>query len=59
MKIVAVIPWLVNVERTYWGEFLFVEVRTDGGVSGWGGITTTTKVANRAMPQSCVSSMIC
>ena len=48
MKIVAVIPWLVNVERTYWGEFLFVEVRTDGGVSGWGEITTTTKVANRA-----------
>ena len=49
MKIVAVIPWLVNVERTYWGEFLFVEVRTDGGVSGWGEITTTTKVANRAI----------
>ena len=49
MKIVAVIPWLVNVERTYWGEFLFVEVRTDGGVSGWGEITTTTKVANRAV----------
>ncbi len=49
MKIVAVIPWLVNVERTYWGEFLFVEVRTDDGVSGWGEITTTTKVANRAI----------
>ena len=49
MKITAVIPWLVNVERTYWGEFLFVEVRTDGGVSGWGEITTTTKVANRAV----------
>ena len=49
MKIIAVIPWLVKVERTYWGEYLFVEVRTDDGVSGWGEITTTTKVANRAI----------
>ena len=31
------------------GEYLFVEVRTDAGVSGWGEITTTTKVANRAV----------
>ena len=49
MKITAVVPWLVKVERTYWGEYLFVEVRTDDGVSGWGEITTTTKVANRAV----------
>ncbi len=49
MKITAVIPWLVKVERTFWGEYLFVEVRTDGGVSGWGEITTTTRIANRAV----------
>ena len=49
MKITAVIPWLVKVERTFWGEYLFVEVRTDEGVSGWGEITTTTKIANRAV----------
>lgn len=49
MKITAVIPWLVHVEGTPWGEYLFVEVRTDEGLSGWGEITTTTKVANRAV----------
>ena len=49
MKITAIIPWLVKVEGTFWGEFLFVEVRTDAGVSGWGEITTTTKPANRAV----------
>jgi galactonate dehydratase len=48
MKITAVIPWLVKVEGS-WGEYLFVEVRTDEGVSGWGEITTTTKIANRAV----------
>jgi len=49
MKITAIIPWLVKVEPSYWGEFLFVEVRTDEGLSGWGEITTTTKIANRAL----------
>ena len=49
MKIAAVIPWLVKVEGTHWGEYLFVEVRTDEGLSGWGEITTTTKIANRAV----------
>ena len=48
MKITAVVPWLVKVEG-FWGEYLFVEVRTDEGVSGWGEITTTTKIANRAV----------
>lgn len=49
MKITAIIPWLIRVEGTHWGEYLFVEVRTDEGLSGWGEITTTTKVANRAV----------
>ncbi|HEY1781500.1 MAG TPA: mandelate racemase/muconate lactonizing enzyme family protein [Roseiarcus sp.] len=49
MKITAIVPWLVRVEQSYWGEYLFVEVRTDEGLSGWGEITTTTKIANRAV----------
>lgn len=49
MKITGVKPWLVKSDASYWGEFLFVEVTTDEGVSGWGEITTTTKVANRAL----------
>jgi galactonate dehydratase len=49
IKITAVVPWLVTVEGTGWGEYLFVEVRTDQGVTGWGEITTTTKIANRAV----------
>ena len=52
MKITGVTPWLVKSGGSYWGEFLFVEVTTDEGVSGWGEITTTTFVANRAL---CVS----
>ena len=49
MKITGVRPWLVKASGTYWGEYLFVEVTTDEGVSGWGEITTTTKIANRAL----------
>jgi galactonate dehydratase len=49
MKITAIVPWLVKVEPSYWGEYLFVEVRTDDGLSGWGEITTTTNIANRAV----------
>jgi galactonate dehydratase len=49
MKIVAVNPWLVKAEGTFWGEYFFVEVTTDEGISGWGEITTTTKIANRAV----------
>ncbi len=49
MKITAIVPWLVKVEASYWGEYLFVEVKTDEGLSGWGEITTTTKIANRAV----------
>jgi L-alanine-DL-glutamate epimerase-like enolase superfamily enzyme len=35
IKITAVVPWLVTVESTGWGEYLFVEVRTDQGITGW------------------------
>jgi galactonate dehydratase len=49
MKITGVRPWLVKAEGTYWGEYLFVEVTTDEGVTGWGEITTTTLIANRAL----------
>lgn len=49
MKITGVKPWLVKSRASYWGELLFVEVTTDEGVSGWGEITTTTKLANRAL----------
>jgi galactonate dehydratase len=54
MKITAIVPWLVKADASFWGEFLFVEVRTDAGLSGWGEITTTTKIANRA-----VAGMLC
>jgi galactonate dehydratase len=49
LKITKVVPWLVRSAASFWGEFLFVEVRTDEGVSGWGEVTTTTPVANRAV----------
>ncbi len=54
MRITRIVPWLVKVQSTGWGEYLFVEVRTDDGVTGWGEITTTTKVANRA-----VAAIVC
>ena len=49
MKITSVRPWLIKSNASYWGEFLFVEVTTDEGITGWGEITTTTKIANRAL----------
>lgn len=49
MKISAVVPWLVHTSGSFWGEYLFVEVRTDTGLSGWGEVTTTTPTANRAV----------
>ncbi len=49
MKITGVRPWLIHSAASYWGEFLFVEVTTDEGLTGWGEITTTTKIANRAL----------
>jgi galactonate dehydratase len=49
MKIVEIVPWLIKSPGSYWGEFLFVEVRTDENVTGWGEITTTTRTANRSL----------
>ena len=49
MKITGVNPWLIKSRASYWGEFLFVEVTTDEGITGWGEITTTTYLANRAL----------
>ena len=49
MKVTELVPWLVRSHASYWGEFLFVEVRTDEGITGWGEITSTTKTANRAV----------
>lgn len=49
MRITGVTPWLIRSSGSYWGEFLFVEVTTDEGITGWGEITTTTKLANRAL----------
>jgi galactonate dehydratase len=49
MKITKLVPWLVKSSGSGWGEYFFVEVRTDEGLSGWGEITTTTLMANRAV----------
>jgi galactonate dehydratase len=49
MKITGVRPWLIRSAASYWGEFLFVEVTTDEGITGWGEITSTTRVANRGL----------
>ena len=49
MKIAALVPWLVKTGGSGWGEYFFVEVRTDEGVTGWGEVTTTTRSANRAV----------
>jgi galactonate dehydratase len=49
MKITGIRPWLIKSSASYWGEFLFVEVTTNEGITGWGEITTTTKIANRAL----------
>ncbi|QGN34760.1 mandelate racemase/muconate lactonizing enzyme family protein [Microlunatus sp. Gsoil 973] len=49
MKITSIVPWLIATPASYWGEFLFVEVRTDSELTGWGEVTTTTPMANRAV----------
>jgi galactonate dehydratase len=50
LKIAKIVPWLIKVQGyNSWGEYLFVEVRTDAGITGWGEVTTTTKAANRAV----------
>ena len=32
---IGVTPWLIGSGASYWGEFLFVEVGTDQGITGW------------------------
>jgi galactonate dehydratase len=58
MKITKVTPWLVNAPRPYLdtagekpqdGEYVFVQVETDAGLSGWGEFTVSSPWANRAM----------
>jgi galactonate dehydratase len=53
MKIIKVTPWLLLATAAYnfgrQGEYIFVEVQTDEGITGWGEVTTTHPVANRAV----------
>lgn len=53
MKITKITPWLLHAEAAYSfgrpGEYIFVEVQTDEGVTGWGEVTSTYPVANRAV----------
>jgi galactonate dehydratase len=53
MKITKVTPWLLLAKAAYdfgrQGEYIFVEVQTDEGITGWGEVTTTHPVANRAV----------
>lgn len=53
MKITKVTPWLLHAPAAYRdgrkGEYIFVEVNTDEGITGWGEVTTTYAVANRAV----------
>ena len=52
-KITKVTPWLLLATAAYnfgrQGEYIFVEVQTDEGITGWGEVTTTHPVANRAV----------
>tara|TARA_A100001037_G_scaffold40334_1_gene31406 strand:- start:598 stop:1758 length:1161 start_codon:yes stop_codon:yes gene_type:complete len=53
MKITKVTPWLLLAKAAYdfgrQGEYIFVEIETDEGITGWGEVTTTHPVANRAV----------
>ena len=53
MKITKVTPWLLHAPAAYNfnrpGEYIFIEVQTDEGITGWGEVTTTHPVANRAV----------
>ena len=51
MKVTKVTPWLINAPRPYLdtageklrdGEYVFVKVQTDAGLSGWGEITVSS-----------------
>ena len=60
LKITKVTPWLISALTPYLDtanddqnprmrEYLFVEVDTDEGITGWGEITGTSDVANRTV----------
>lgn len=60
MKITKVIPWLVEAPTPYLDtaddskeiknrEYVFVEVTTDEGITGWGEITGTSAISNRVV----------
>lgn len=59
MKITGVKPWLVLGPQPYMAsageqpgksrEYIFVEVSTDEGVTGWGEVTNSTREHNRAV----------
>ena len=49
MKITNIEPWLVASDSSPWGEYFFLRVSTDEGIVGWGEITTTSNMANRAV----------
>jgi galactonate dehydratase len=61
LKITKIIPWLIQAPAPYLDtandekgggrnrEYVFVEVQTDEGITGWGEITGTRPVANRTV----------
>ena len=61
MKITEVTPWLIKTPRPFldtaddnkntnrFKEYVFVEVSTDEGITGWGEITGTSAVSNRTV----------
>lgn len=60
MKITKVTPWLIEAPAPFLDtandnkipqnrEYVFVEVNTDEGITGWGEITGTSKVSNRSI----------
>ncbi len=61
MKVTKIVPWLIEApapsfrpdrvdgEQDKLREYVFVEVRTDEGITGWGEITGTYSMANRGV----------
>ena len=61
MKNTKVTPWLIKAQRSFldtaddsknanrFKEYVFVEVSTDEGITGWGEITGTSAVSNRTV----------
>jgi len=61
MKITEIVPWLIEAPAAFLDtaddskddnslrEYIFVEVKTDEGITGWGEVTGTMPVANRTV----------